>query len=95
MGLRDSRFSAEFQKLFGGWLIRNGAASVADATPDYMPYTDGTYNFYCQTFTSGAALSDAVWEVTRETIATGRFQVATGGYTNAANDLATVQALFA
>lgn len=71
-----------------------GAAYVSDAVLDYIPYSDATYNYYCEA-RPGTALATAAWRIFRSTVATGRIEYAdAGAFINAATDLATVQAAF-
>lgn len=57
-------------------------------------YADATYNYYGEA-KPGAALTDSVWRVSRETIATTRIEWADGdgNFDNVFTDLATVAAL--
>lgn len=72
-----------------------GAALVSDAALDYIPYSDATYDYYCEA-APGTALATAAWRIARKHNATGRIEYADGGaFSNAATDLATVQGAFA
>lgn len=57
-------------------------------------YADATYYYYGEAG-PGTALTDQLWRVSRETIATGRIEWADGNglYDNVFTDLATVAAL--
>lgn len=72
-----------------------GAARVSDAALDYIPYSDATYDYYCEA-APGTALATAAWRIVRKNRSTGYWQYADGGaFANAATDLATVQGAFA
>ena len=73
----------------------SGAALVSDAALDYTPYSDATYDYYCEAV-PGTALTTAAWRIVRKNRSTGRWQHASlGAFSNAATDLATVQGAFA
>lgn len=72
-----------------------GAALVSDAALDYIPYSDATYDYYCEA-APGTALATAAWRIARKNISTGQIEYASlGAFSNAATDLATVQGAFA
>lgn len=75
--------------------VVNGAAQVSDAALDYIPYSDATYDYYCEA-APGTALSTAAWRIARKNISTGQIEYASlGAFSNAATDLAAVQGAFA
>lgn len=91
----DTRIRKEYDGTAWVQTHSGGAALVSDAALDYIPYSDATYDYYCEA-APGTALATAAWRIVRKHRSTGHWQHADGGaFSNAATDLATVQGAFA
>ena len=88
-----------FRDLFTGDPIQpeviNGGLVSGERPLNYVTYSDATYTYYCEAPPGpGIARSDALWQVSRKTNATGDIVYAgTGAFDQVATDITAVGAL--